>query len=511
MANPVLNNSPRIARPWDVRITDPSFGASLVRQNVANAYETWKESTYELLTGGNWLGVGERFGTSLVMQEATRRALMPLVRMGVTAALGSAGLLPFLATSAGVALLTTLAVTGLQNGWAAYHDKETHFIHDLSIGALFSLPSTILGVGLTQAFAPQAQGVVLALFDLATELPQGIMSGALREGTDDFDFDWRKSESWIHLGQNMVMETVDGGINNILGLGAEGVTHVVATTTAKYKKLKSNVECESKNVLFDQEQNTTLIETDIYDISTDDRQTGDLFLLPIHTLMSDDTDAHIPNANLALRIPDNHSVAIQLNRTQLIGTGTSGFVFRGSNDDAYKIFHEAFDVRESRELAYATTTLLKSLGLPVVEITGRIQAKVDTNFKLNQVDFKTSSSYDGFRMKLLPPEKWTLDFTQLRIEQKKYAQATLKHIVKVLEDNGLGYSGGEIQCLFNRTSGDVVLIDPAELQIFNPHLFQQKYLSRFQKITIARQESTLEQQHRENSGDPFYDDWVGAD
>lgn len=223
-------------------------------------------------------------------------------------------------------------------------------------------------------------------------------------------------------------------------------------------------------------------------------------------------EIYLSGAALLYAYPEENFSGIVINPDSLVGMGTSGLVFAGEDGLALKVFHNQFEIRESRRLAYACAAILRSLGLPVVEVDGGIQVQMSRDFSVaNGVSMKADYQYDGFRMNLLDKEHWVERFSMLDDTIKPTVLKNLEHIREVLAENGLGYSGNNIQCMYNRRTGDVVLIDPAELEIFNAETFHQKYLPRFPRVRITRYESEMERFHRERRGDPAYDEWIGSD
>lgn len=228
---PAFNTNYRV--PDDLRrpVARHAAAHAFIPSN-ATEFNAWQQSTYKLVTFNDMAGLSFRIGASAVMQVATQTAIMPLVELAVGAALGAgtAGALPLLLTSAGVALGTTVLMTGAQNVWAAINGGKTPFVSDLGTGLLFSLPATMMGVWLTQAFAAKAGLIGKILFDLGTEIPQGFMSAGIREGIESYK---GQQEGSTTFWQHVLMETVDGGINNILGMGAEKATHGVKNVTTR--------------------------------------------------------------------------------------------------------------------------------------------------------------------------------------------------------------------------------------------------------------------------------------
>lgn len=201
-------------------------------------------------------------------------------------------------------------------------------------------------------------------------------------------------------------------------------------------------------------------------------------------------------------------VSLDANLTN--SNGTSGLLMRWG-DAVIKILYEVHEQRENPKLAYLCSCILRELGLNVVVPQQEVLVKAGSDFVKGGAEIKSRITYDGFSMIYLDRANWTEDFGDMLPAIQYIARANLERVRRVMFDHGMDYSGGNLQCMFNRQTGEVMLIDPAELTIIDSKKFTERFLSRLKVKTVLRELSGHEEVHRQRTGDPYYDEWIGSD
>ncbi|MBX7148024.1 class I SAM-dependent methyltransferase [bacterium] len=189
-----------------------------------------------------------------------------------------------------------------------------------------------------------------------------------------------------------------------------------------------------------------------------------------------------------------------------VDNGDSGLVFTDGTK-AYKVLYNTSTTREDPSNTQFGDTLLEAIGVPVVHVEGYSKIVFETEFGHPAVDSRIipGLSYDVVQMNYLDPQVWTTS-AFLTPDIKAIADQNLEVIKATLARYGLGYEDGGLQYKTNIITGEVVLVDPAEITVVDPVLFKAFYTSLPLRV-LTRDENPNEREARESRENPELEDY----